>query len=96
MIPLFLALLLGCPAQVPTSKVPVADGAIQAETGPLAGEVSDGRFRDQRYGWELPIPEGWMARPGPDAGLMRVAVQRVASDVSPRPPALSPSTLRPG
>jgi hypothetical protein len=47
----------------------------------LAGEVSEGRFRDGRHGWELPIPEGWVARPGPEAGLMRVAMERVASDV---------------
>ena len=47
----------------------------------LAGRVRDGRFRDRRHGWELPITEGWVAHPGPDVGLMRVALDKVATKV---------------
>jgi hypothetical protein len=59
----------------------VSTRAAEVQDLSLAGEVISGRFRDRRHGWELPIPEGWVARPGPADGLMRVAMERVASDV---------------
>lgn len=79
----WLGLLL-VTACAPKPGVPVGPEVVD-EAGPpqvpLAGEVVQGRFRDARHGWELPIPEGWIAQPGPESGLMRVAVERVASDV---------------
>ena len=67
-----------------------------ADARAMAGEVRDGRYHDRQYGFSLDIPEGWVARPGPDMGLMRVSVANVptgtrveiwtfsGSDLSPR------------
>jgi hypothetical protein len=61
-----------------------------------AGSVVDGRFHDDRDGWEVAIPEGWVARPGPADGPLRVVAELVGtgtrveiwsysgSDLSPR------------
>jgi hypothetical protein len=76
-----LLLLLGCPAQVPSPQPYGTEQASPETVQDLAGKIRDGVFRDEKHGWELSIPEGWVAYPGPRGGLMRVAVDRVASDV---------------
>jgi hypothetical protein len=44
-----------------------------------AGVVADGRFSDQRDGWEVAIPEGWVAHPGPAGGPLRVVAELVGT-----------------
>ncbi len=78
---LWMAFVLGCTSRGPMVGQPVHGSVMEAPAVALAGEVRDGRFRDRQHGWELPIPEGWVAHPGPDAGLMRVALEKVATQV---------------
>jgi len=78
---LWWALILGCPRTAPLPEAQGLSSVVEASAEALAGEVREGRFRDRRHGWELPIPEGWVAYPGPEAGLMRVAVEKVATAV---------------
>jgi len=74
-------LALSCSARGPGATDPGENASPLFEVQNPAGEVIEGRFRDRRYGWELPIPDGWIAMSGPDAGLMRVSVQKVDADV---------------
>jgi hypothetical protein len=41
--------------------------------------VYEGVFTDEMHAFSLPVGEGWVAEPGPEAGLMRVAIEHVAT-----------------
>ena len=78
---LYVLLCVACAPKAGAPLGPSVTDEVGPVQAPLAGEVVQGRFRDSRHGWELPIPEGWVAQAGPESGLMRVAVERVASDI---------------
>ncbi len=77
---MLLPFLLACAVRGPVVSEGQLERPVEVQVVP-AGELQDGRFKDRRYGWELPIPEGWVATAGPDAGLMRVSLAKVATEV---------------
>jgi len=44
-----------------------------------SGVVYEGVFTDEMHAFSLPVSEGWVADPGPETGLMRVAMVHVAT-----------------
>jgi hypothetical protein len=71
--------LMGCPGnRVPhyESQVPVH---VRQASLSLAGTVSAGRYRDGRDPFEIIIPEGWIARPGPADGPLRVTFEQIGT-----------------
>ena len=91
-------LLWGCACRSPPPgtppSVPAADVAAPLQA---AGLVSDGRYVDARFGFELPIPDGWSTTTGTDDGALRLRLEQTASgarvelwcfegqDLTPRP-----------
>jgi len=58
-------------------------GAPEIETGLAimgpagSGTVIDAIFTDRTFGFTIPVPEAWVAEPGPETGQMRVAFDHV-------------------
>ena len=70
--------LLACwpkAADVPASAVarPIVVGERPS------GVVFEGTFTDEMHAFFLPVAEGWVAKAGPEVGLMRVAMEHVAT-----------------
>lgn len=58
---------------------PMVSGEALPLSPPLAGEVVDGVFTDDRYGLRLPVPEGWEAWPGLRDAPLRVRLSHADS-----------------
>ena len=72
---LVLALVsLGACARHRLPQASLGEPAGQQEAPVLAGTVTDGVFVDVRYGFQLPVPQGWTANPGRDAAALRVSL----------------------
>jgi hypothetical protein len=77
---ILLLMVLACaPKPVALADV-VAGGRSPGAVGVRpSGVVYEGVFTDEMHAFSLPVGEGWVAEPGPEAGLMRVAVEHVAT-----------------
>jgi len=70
---LVAVLLAACgPRRAPVPEPPPDRAAAAAQL--VSGFVEDGVFHDSRWGLSLPVPDGWEATPGPDAGALRVSI----------------------
>ena len=76
---LFLLSMACAPKAVeptPDATVPTVPSMAEARS---SGIVFEGVFTDEMYACSLPVIEGWVADPGPESGLMRVAMTHVST-----------------
>ena len=72
-----LALALACPRPTPPASTPGEVGAVAGPTP--AGVVEGGRFRDHERGFQIVVPEGWMAEIGSAGDDERLRLKHVAT-----------------
>jgi len=70
--------LASCSCRRTGPAAPVEDAPAVEQVQP-AGLVVAGRFVDGRWGFSVPVPEGWVARPGRDDGSIRLTLVHEAS-----------------
>jgi len=72
--------LLACSPKGPVQQPdrPLASAPAMAEAR-SSGVVYEGVFTDEMHAFSLPVTEGWVADPGPETGLMRVAMVHVST-----------------
>lgn len=56
-----------------------AEAVVVVEEVKPAGTLDGGRYVDGRWGFVVPVPEGWAARPGRDDGSIRLTMNHEAT-----------------
>ena len=71
---------MSCAPKVQLENAPIQQSAVPAMAeARSSGVVYEGVFTDEMHAFSIHISEGWVAEPGPETGLMRVALRHVAT-----------------
>ena len=76
---LFLLAAACAPKVAEEIRLAPPDAAPSMAEARSSGVVYEGVFTDEMHAFSLPVMEGWVAVPGPETGLMRVAMTHVAT-----------------